>query len=177
MALTAAVLSGCGGGHATNPDERSHDGPLVIGEPHWWWHEARQGDVFSDGLEILRIHGSELATIDAVTSHGGDNAMTFLGARLGLPGRPDDFNQLMPGFPPVAVPKRYQTDAVGARLEPGKGYMLILGYRVDDEDALDQRTSVTVDYTIGDTQFSADIPAGIYSCPPPLTDSNCDSAY
>jgi hypothetical protein len=115
-------------------------------------------------------------TIESVTVNGGGKALEFLGARLGLPGRPDDFNQMMPGYPPKAIPASYQTAATDAVLEPGARYMLIVGYRVKNDHVMDRRTGITVNYRTGNHLYQTTYPAGLVTCPPPLTDTQCSAA-
>ncbi len=146
-------------------------GPLEPDGPYIWFYEARKGAVFSDGMQMLDIQGSEPGTVTTVTVQGGGEALEFLGARIGLPGRPYDFHQQMRG-PPKAVPARFQVPAEGAVLEPGKGYMLILGYRVIAE-VLDRRSSVTVEYQVGGTRYRERSEVELVACPPPLTDHTC----
>jgi hypothetical protein len=149
-------------------------GPLDDGDgsSSVWFYEAREGAVFSDGLEILINQGSKPVTITSVDVHGGDKALEFLGARIGLPGRPDDFNQNMKGFPPRAVPAKFQVSAVGTVLEPHESYMLILGYRVVDE-VMDRRRNVSVDYEVDGDRYHDVLQTRLVACPPPLTDHTC----
>lgn len=138
-------------------------------------NSARVGDVFSDGLETLHNTGDEPLMIEAVTPNGGDKSLEYLGARIGLPGRPDDFNQRMEGFPPTAVPAHLQVPAVGATLAPGETYMLILGYRVS-QDVHDVRDSVTIRYLVGSAEFSREIPAWLVACPSSKSEDDCLSS-
>jgi hypothetical protein len=138
MAIAAFVvavgLSFAGWWTGVVGDRIRQGGPLADDGWYIWFYEARTGAVFSDGMQIVINKGSEPARITSVRSTGGDNALEYLGARIGLPGRPDDFNQNMKGFPPTAVPARFQVPARGAVLRPHEGYMLILGYRADKRD-------------------------------------------
>lgn len=169
VALSIALLpAGC------EVVQRPAAGPL-LGEGTYisYYPLPPVGRKFSEGFLQMEVAGSEVATIEAVSVQGGNEAMEFLGARLGLPGRPDDFNQFMKGYPPRAVPKRFQVPAVGAVLEPGKVYMLIVGYRVRAH-VLDLRTGIRVDYRVGRRRYTRHYQAGIAACPPPLTDDRCD---
>ncbi len=147
-------------------------GPLEPDGPYVWFYEAREGIVFSDGMQMLSLQGPDRATVRSVTVQGGGKALDFLGARVGLPGRPYDFQQQMKGFPPKAVPARLQVPAEGAVLEPGKSYMLILGYRVIS-DVLDRRRSVTVEYEAAGERYRRVSQVSLVACPPPLTDVTC----
>jgi hypothetical protein len=129
------------------------------------------GTTFSEGFLLLQP--SEPITIDSVEVVGGDDALKYLGARIGLPGRPDDFNQFMKGFPPKAVPAKYQEPASGARLEDSEIYMLIIGYR-ETVPVMDLRTKVVVSYRTDDgTEYSEDFKAQVLTCPPALSEPQC----
>jgi hypothetical protein len=157
--------------------ERVRDGgPLADDGWYIWFYEARTGTVFSEGMQTIINDGSEPSTVRSVRVTGGEKALEYLGARIGLPGRPNDFHQRMRGFPPKAVPARFQIPADGAVLEPHKSYMLILGYRVIDE-VLARRTSVTVDYEVGGDRYRATYPISVVACPPPLTDNTCADKF
>ncbi|WP_169834653.1 hypothetical protein [Nocardioides dokdonensis] len=138
--------------------------------PHTSYFVVERGQVFSDGLEVISV--PEEATVTDVTVQGGEEAVEFLGARLGLPGRPDDFNQRMEGYPPAAVPRRFQSPAEGATLLAGKSYMVILGFEVH-EPVIALREGITIEYTIGDVAYSKFLPARQVTCPPALTDTKC----
>jgi len=132
---------------------------------------APPGSVVSEGFQILFT--SEPITIESVDVNGGDEALEFLGARIGLPGRRNDFHQWMSGYPPKAVRASLQVPAEGAVLEPGDGYMLIIGYRVRAH-VLDLRTSLTVSYKTEDGDlYERDFPAQVLTCPPDLTEHEC----
>lgn len=124
------------------------------------------GATFSEGFQILRT--TKPLTIESVVVKGGSRAIEYLGARIGLPGRPTGFNQFMDAFPPEAVPAALQLSAEGTRLEPDEGYMLILGYRVIDL-VMDLRDSVAVRYkTDNGERFERTYRAKIVTCPPTL---------
>jgi hypothetical protein len=124
------------------------------------------GATFSEGFQVLRTTKS--VTIESVVVKGGSQAIDYLGARIGLPGRPTGFNQFMDAFPPDDVPAALQVPAEGTRLEAGEGYMLILGYRVV-ELVMDLRDSVTVRYKTDDGErFERKYQAKIVTCPPAL---------
>lgn len=180
MAVAACallVLAGCTDSDGNGPAEaRIENGPLEESLPHAWWRASTAGEVFSDGLEVLILRGDETAVIDDVRVEGGEESARFLGARLGLPGRPDDFNKDMAAFPPRAVPTQDQAPAVGAEIVPGQTYMLILGYEIT-ADVASNRESIIVDYTIKDTAYTDEFPARLAFCPPPLTDDACSAEY
>ncbi len=159
---------------STSNDHVVKGGPLQPADHSrtTWFHESQVGQTFSDGFTVLVLSGSAPATIESVTSLGGGDAWDFLGARVGLPGRPDDFNQNMRGFPPKAVPAKFQVDAAGTVLEPGKLYMLIMGYRVA-ADTLDWRDRIDIVYTVAGKRYRASLDRRVVSCPPPLTESEC----
>jgi hypothetical protein len=129
------------------------------------------GNTFSEGFQLLET--SAPVTVDSIDVSGGDKALRYLGARIGLPGRPDDFNQFMLGYPPKAVPAQFQRPAPGTHLQPGSRYMLIIGYRVT-HDVLDMRTRITVRYTTDDgSHFALEFPAQVVTCPSSLPEIEC----
>jgi hypothetical protein len=152
------------------------DGPLFIGNAHTTFLPVTNDQVFSDGFEILQIQADTPATLISAQPEGGNETLKFLGARVGLPGRPDDFNQIMPGFPPKAVPAKYQQPLGGTVMEPGKTYMLILGYRVIDADNLGHRTGIDIEYEVAGEKYLAKLPAGLVTCPQALSDKECATA-
>lgn len=170
VALLVMSVAACGG---TDP-ERDTDGPLQVAPPYTQWFEVQEGEEFSDGMTILSA--SKTITIDRVSITGDTDALTFLGARIGLPGRPDDFNQRMPGFPPQAVPSRFQIAAEGATLLAGETYMLILGFRVDGRE-VSVRQSIEVDYTVGSSTYTASLPGRLVTCLSPIDDDQCSEKY
>lgn len=169
--LVALCAAGCTGGAA---DSRTVPaGPLSSAEPHVWSVPADDvGHVFSDGLETVRNQGAQPIHIDSIQPKGGSEVLSFLGARIGLPGRPDDFNQLMPEYPPTAVPSNFQVLAEGAVLQPGELYMIILGYEIT-KDAYAVRTSVVVKYHAGVHRYELEIPAVLVACPHERDEEDC----
>ena len=127
-------------------------------------------------MEMLILAGHQTAVIDDVRSEGGADAVEFLGARLGLPGRKNDFHQSMTGYPPRAVPARLQAPAIGTALDSDETYMLILGYRVLAGEVA-RRTSITIDYTSGGRPYTVSFPAQLVICPAPVSDDECAEAY
>lgn len=171
--VLASAVAACATGPGAEP-ERRMDGPLNVSNPYTTWFEVREGEVFSDGWLILTTTAD--LTIDRVSITGDTKPLTFLGARIGLPGRPNDFHQRMRGFPPKAVPARLQVPAEGATIEEGDTYMLILGFRVD-EAKVSTRETVEIDYSVGTTTYTATIPGRLVTCPSPVTDTQCRKRY
>jgi hypothetical protein len=138
----------------------------------WAYSEDPVGARFSDGLRELQVSGSEPVTITSVEVVGGRRALSNVGAMIGLPGRPWGFYEYMKGFPPPALPPRFRVPAVGAELQPGSDYMLVIGYEVRQHVA-DRQTAVLVDYTSGGEDYRLTVDAGIVMCPPPATSRWC----
>ena len=157
------------------PPARS-DGPLFIDNAHTTFLPVTTDQVFSDGFEILHIDADKPVTLTSAQPEGGNETLEFLGARVGMPGRPDDFNQIMPGFPPKAVPAKYQQPLEGTVLEPGSTYMLILGYRVIDADNLGHRTGIDIEYEVDGEKYLAKLRAGLVTCPTAMSDKECARA-
>lgn len=127
LLVVVFAASACGTNRLDNG--RRADGPIAETGAYTWFNVIHQDEVFSDGMQMFIVGGHAPVTIDDVQVTGGEDTLEFLGARIGLPGRPDDFNQDMKGFPPRAVPAQFQVPATGALLDPGERYMLILGFR------------------------------------------------
>ena len=172
-AMAAAVLVSLALGGCTGCSARATSGPLYDTTVSTWFYEMGPvGARFSDGFQILQVHGREAVTVESVHVHGGGQALDNVGAMIGLPGRPDDFNLNMKGFPPAAVPAKYRVPADGARLHPGDTYMLIVGYQVRDQ-VMDRQTGVSIDYNAGGHEYVLDIRSGLVTCPPPLGGAAC----
>jgi hypothetical protein len=141
--------------------------------PHVWTYRGAPEPEFSDGFEVLHVLGSQPVTVEAVRSVGGETALKNLGARIGLPGRKYDFQQLMTGFPPNAIPASLQVDANGATLMPGDSYQLIMGYRLVDMNVQAKRTAIEIDYRIGDDLYTSTILARLNVCPAARSEEEC----
>lgn len=130
------------------------------------------GAEFSDGFQQLHVAGSDPVTIESVNVEGGTDALETIGVSVGQPGRPDDFFVSMPGYPPSGVPPQFVVPGEGAVLEPGSSYQLIVGYRVRDL-VMDKQTAVIVSYSVDGDDYEVELPSGLVTCPPPLTDTEC----
>jgi hypothetical protein len=153
----------------------THDSPGPLrgsGGSVWGYPEEPIGTRFSDGLRELEVVGSNPVTITAVTVIGGDRALSNVGALIGLPGRRWDFAERMNGFPPPSLRPEFRVPAVGAVLEPGADYMLVIGYEVQRHVA-DRQTAIAVDYTAAGEDYRLMVSAGIEMCPPPTTSYRC----
>jgi hypothetical protein len=167
LATGAALL------HAHIAASHAGKGPLRgAGQTVWAYPEGPVGTRFSDGLRELQIAGSQPVTITSVTVVGGGRALSNEGALIGLPGRPWDFNEWMKGFPPPALPPEFREPAVGAELQPGSDYMLVIGYEVRRHVA-DRQTAVVIDYTSDGHNYRLVVDAGIVMCPPSFTRNQC----
>lgn len=170
------LVGGCDQGQRPEPEPaRLTSGPLQVPPSYTAWFVVRDDEIFSDGFDVLSSR--EDIRIDAVSAVADDaHAPEFLGARIGLPGRPDDFNQRMEGYPPSAVPARFQIDAEGAELKAGETYMLILGFQVSgDEPSV--RDGIRIDYTADDIQYTAVFESRVVVCPRPLTEAKCSARF
>lgn len=161
-AATAAALGYIGGG-------RSTDGPLNPGPPHGWAATAKVGDVFTDGLELLHLRGTEQAVIEDVRLVG-DDGLELAGAVLAGPERGIGAVQYMPTFPPHNNPQidAELVEAEGTWITPeGKDrkgtWELLLGIRPTTEGYL-VRTGVEVDYSVQGEEYTVLIPAHLAVC-------------
>lgn len=142
--LTALLLAACGN---QPPDPRS---PLVGPGPSGFAHKADVGDVFTNGMVVVRNRGNGPVTLVAVRPELAGSGLTYLGARITDTRRGDGFLQLVDGYPPHDGSLGPLREADGAVLAEGSraarwGYELLMGYRVTGRGRSAVR-AVTVTY-------------------------------
>lgn len=176
MGAAAAVATGCGSDSLAGP---STDGPMEVVGDHGIVVVDERGTVFTDGLEVLRLEGTEPATIVSVNSVGGEDTFRYLGALVAGPDRRDGAVSYLRRFPPKDRALGELVEAVGAQIHPRsqtrheKGYELLLGYEVTDDSQVGYRTAVEVVYRVGDKEYLWRSPGRILFCPEPMDSSEC----
>jgi hypothetical protein len=167
MAVAAAAFAFTTGGEGG----RRSDGPLDPGNPHGWSVTEPAGDTFTDGMELLRLHGDRDAVIEDVRLVG-DEGLELVGAKLASPERGIGWIQYRPAFPPANDPDLGDVlvDAVGATITPlvedQGGWELLLGIQATGEGYL-VRTGVEVDYRVGKNEYTVLLPAHLAVCTSP----------
>jgi hypothetical protein len=179
--LTALVVVGVTSRGDTS-DTPSDDGPLRAAPEHGMVAEGQQGTVFTDGLEILQLQGSQPATIVRVESVGGSETFRHLGTKLAGPDRRLAAEGYLEGFPPQTRSLGKLVEAEGAVIQPaeqtpgGKGYELLIGYEIVDGAQVGYRTGVEVTYQVGEDLYSWRSPARLLYCPPSMKPNRCRAA-
>lgn len=145
-------------------------GPMSPPRKHAWTTYQPVGHVFTDGLEVLYLHGKRSAVIDKVKllpGHDGDG-LKLVGVRFAGPTR-DGNVQLMPWPPrdPDLVASSVGP-AIGRTIAPvtrggAFNWELLLGIKVTKPGYLVRR-GIEVDYHIGDQHYSYVIPAWLAVC-------------
>ena len=130
---------------------------------------AKVGSVFTDGSNVLDVHGGQPVTIVSVDSVGG-SSLTFLGAKVASPERQYTTTTKFAGWPPHGLKAKGVEDAAGKTITPTsknwhqQPYELLLGYRVN-ADSLSTRTGVRVVYKVGDKTYQVTMPSLVTTCP------------
>lgn len=141
------------------------------------------GEVFTDGMERIKLTGDQPATLRRVEIVGPSvDHFKVVGVLLAGPHRKIGSWQLADGFPAQIRghgphPLGKLVPAEGARLAPGMvGSVLEIGLQVV-KPGLAIRSGVRLYYTAGGQRYTVLLPASIANCPPTMTDEACQDAY
>jgi hypothetical protein len=136
------------------------------------------GQVFTDGLERIKLTGSQSAVLRRVQITGPSvDHFQVVGVEVAGPHRRIGSWEVSDGFPPHKPGLGKLVPGVGAQLAPGlMGSVLLIGLKVV-KPGLGIRTGVKVYYTVGDRKYVAVLPASIANCPHGMTLDQCQSAY
>lgn len=174
----ALVAAGCA--QPEDSDGGSKEGgPMLVPPAHGSLVHGPMGTVVTDGSELLLLAGDEPATIVSVQSHGGEQALRFLGAMVAGPDRKLGAWTQLGGYPPRLKKLRDIVPAEGANITPRDetrndlGYELLLGYEVIDDSEQVSRTSVEVVYEVGGERFRWVSPATLAYCPASMKSEEC----
>jgi len=156
-----------------DPQVRRSDGPLQVPPGHGYFDvvvEPNQG--FADGLETLRVDGSQPITIDAV-SIVGDEEIVFLGAMVAPPEARVGTTHIVRSWPPESgqdalFDSTRLVSATDAVIEPYGGdssaaYELFIGMRIDEVGTF-ERKAIRIDYRLGDIAYTATFEAEAKFC-------------
>lgn len=159
VAGLTGLLSGCG-----SPEE---GGPLRGAPEHGYTLTVAPGETFTDGMEILVVHGDKPAVIDSVELVGA-KGMKVLGFKFVGPGRAET-GQWWPGYPPegrgleqgLVVP-------ASTKIQPQmtNGWELLLGIKVTKPGPL-WRDGIRYTYTVDGVQYATTVPAQLKVCTSP----------
>ena len=157
------------------------DGPLHVFPEHGYVVKAREGRIFTDGFDVVRVDGDAAITIKSVNSVGGEDTLGYLGARIAGPHREVGATQVMRGFPPSAPSLGRVVPAVGATLKPRSqsgviGYELLLGYKITD-NTLGGRATIKVVYESDGRTYESVIHARLVTCPGGLSSRVCMTRF
>jgi hypothetical protein len=155
---------------ATDPEV----GPVRVPFRHGWSKAAPVGHVFTDGMEVLEVTGSESIHVTDVRIEGEDE-LDLVGALMVPHVNRDGIQQYFPNFPPE---KQLDTvPVVGATIAPtgSPGFELLLGIRANEAGRF-IRSAVIIDYTVGAKRFVARLPAELVVCgyQPPAPAPECN---
>lgn len=172
-AALAVLIVGTVGGCSelrTDPTENPQDGS-TFGQTseHSWGIEARIGEPFTDGLEVLKLSGTETVKLLRVELVGA-TGMELAGAYVVGPDRGIGSIQYLPNFPPNHRLLRDRVPVEGAVLDPGAAdsptWELLLGIEITAEGRK-TRDGVKVVYQVGDEVFQQTLPARLAVCTKP----------
>lgn len=137
-------------------------------QPHSYSIRKSQGDIFTDGFEVMRLSGTRSAVIESVELTGA-SGLELLGAAVVGPerrlGAVTTF-EVWPVTPSlVGAPV---VDAIGAEITPvsrdSAGWELLLGLRVTADSTVASRAGVRVNYRIDGEHFTVVREAMIHVC-------------
>lgn len=158
-------------------------GPALPPNAHGYVVRYQAGDVFSDGLERVKLAGNQPGVLDHVEiSEPSADRFKVIGVRVAGPHRSIGSWQVGDGFPPVI--KGYGPDplgklvpAHGASLPTGiTGSVLVIGLKVV-KPGLGIRTGVRIYYTVAGEKYTTLFRAAIANCPATMSTRACQNAY
>lgn len=144
------------------------DGPLVVPFEHGWALSYQTGEVFTDGLEVLTLKGSDEAVVESVELVG-DKDLELVGVFLAPPPRNIGATQLLRMWPP-RDPEAFdeatlvEVDEDGAAITSALGgWELLVGLRATT-DGRHHRDGIRISYRVGDQDYEAFFPAQLDVC-------------
>jgi hypothetical protein len=145
---------------------------------HGYVVRYRVGDVFTDGLERIKLEGTQPAVLRNVEITGPSaDHFSIVGVMVAGPHRRLGSWQVSDGFPPHKAGLGELIPAKNAPLATGiVGSVLLIGLKIV-KPGLGIRTGVRVFYTIGDRKYTALLPAAIANCPGRMSTDQCQAAY
>lgn len=163
LVALAFALASCGSANAG-------PGPLTPTNVHGWGKDYPVGQVFTDGWEVLNLHGHQNAVIDSVRQVRGPNGdgLKMLGLLLADPSRQEGSVGPVASWPPRHFPHFTESAIVSTKtITPAKmGWELLIGYKVTKPGYLVRR-GIVVNYHIGDQHYRYYDPAWMAICSAP----------
>lgn len=158
--------------------EWSSDGPVRLPFEHGYVIRYRVGEVFTDGLERIKLEGNEPAVLRRVEITGPSaDHFRIVGVMVAGPHRRLGSWQVSDGYPPRKPGLGELLPVKDAPLATGiVGSLLLIGLKVV-KPGLGVRTGVRVFYTVGDRRYTALLPASIANCPGGMSTDQCQEAY
>ncbi|HVQ18083.1 MAG TPA: hypothetical protein VMT27_03485 [Actinomycetes bacterium] len=166
-----------------NDDSWTSGGPVRVPFKHGYVVRYGVGDVFSDGMERIKLVGNQPGVLSRVEITGPSaDHFQVVGVLLAGPHRRIGSWQVAPGFPPQIPgqgkhPLGTLVPAQGAPLATGDvGSVLEIGLKVV-KPGLGIRTGVRLFYTVNGKRYTVELPASIANCPTGMTVEQCQDAY
>ena len=177
VATTAAVVARLGGGNEDTAGW-TEGGPVRLPFEHGYLVRYHVGEVFTDGMERIKLEGDQPAVLRRVEIVGPSvDHFKVVGVLLAGPHRKIGSWQVADGFPSGVSGLGKLVPAEGARLAPGMvGSVLQIGLQVV-KPGLGIRSGVRLYYTVGGRRHTVLYPASIANCPRSMTDEACQDAY
>lgn len=169
--VIAAGVAGVAGLAGTGFGTPRLGGPLVPPAPHGFVMTQRVGHVFTDGVETLKLEGTEPAVLRKVELVGTDG-LKIIGVSLVKPGRKVGTIQAIDGWPPkdpYLRPSDLMRKGIGARFtpaaeNPGKqSYELLVGLKIVHPGYL-VRDGFRITYDVDGTTYRRFFPAQLAVC-------------
>jgi hypothetical protein len=158
--------------------EWSSDGPVRLPNEHGYVVRYQVGDVFTDGLERIKLDGGQSAVLRRVEITGPSaDHFSIVGVMVAGPHRRLGSWEFSDGYPPHKPGLGELVPAKNAPLATAiVGSVLLIGLKVV-KPGLGIRTGVRVFYTVGDRKYTALLPASIANCPDGMSTNRCQEAY
>jgi hypothetical protein len=155
-------------GRLGNPGVRD-DGPIDVPNAHGLAITKPVGKEFTDGLEILRTTGNELAVIESVELVGS-RGIEMVGAMIAPPPRAYGAESIINSWPPVRdqlFDEDTLVDAVGAEIRSDDwGWELLVGVKAVEEGVV-FRKGIRITYTVDGDLYEVVLPAELTICTGP----------
>jgi hypothetical protein len=161
VVATIVTTTGLACGCSDAPEE---GGPLRGAPEHGYTLTVAPGETFTDGMEILVVHGDKPAVINSVELVGA-RGMKVVGFAFVGPGRAET-GQWWPRYPPEGrgLQQRHVVPA-STKIAPHvtNGWELLLGIKVTKPGPL-WREGIRYTYTVDGVQYAKTVPAQLKVC-------------
>lgn len=173
LAVTVLVTAGAVVQRLRAP-EWPTNGPARPPWPHGYVVRYRVGQVFTDGLERVKLKGERPGILRRVEITGpGADHFQMIGLMVAGPHRRLGSWEVSDGFPPHKPGLGQLMPGERAPLATGPvGTVLLIGLKVV-KPGLGIRDGVRVYYTVDGHQYSVNFSAGIVNCPRSMTTDHC----